>query len=449
MVARPGRRRIVDVRSRSGAKARSQRYIRMPAELNMRGNEARLRREVGLFRERFQALSAMLQDLQSPRAPQSVLRSAEAVIANTMGADSVWIVDGRTPSPRPLLRGSEAIPGAALKEVRHCMRTARHLSVAIGETIILLVPLQAGSAQWGVLAVRIPEPRTPDPEALRFLSLAASLIGGSAALWESRAPKGYEIDAVFQGWLSLSGLPSRCLLLTGETGTGKRTLAERLHERYVGGGFSTLSLDGSEEDDDVVDAQVRRPGTRSVYVHDVVRASPAARTALYRTMQTENNIVFFLGTSESVAPVFPDLLLSRASLVTIRMPALRERAGEVPGLVQMGLGERGVKVKLSSSAKTLLAAHAWPGNYGELARFIAHAEQALRLDGGATLTGGLTRHLLGEHPWLSLEQIVDGLEAHVLSEALRRCDGNRAAAGRVIGMTPRQVSYKCKKYGLE
>jgi hypothetical protein len=407
-----------------------------------------LRREVGLFRERFQSLSAILQDLQGPRSPQSVLRSAHAVIANTLGADGVWVIDGRSPSPRPLLRNSDVLPSAALQEVRHCMRAGRILPIHNDDTTVYLVPLQVGAVSWGALAVRIPGCRAVDPEALRFLRLAASLLGGAAILWEAPAPKGYDISSIFQGWLSLSGLPSKVMFLAGEHGSGKRTLAERMHERYVGGGFASFAITGGD-DEVAVAALLQQPGLRTLYVHDILRASSSVRALLLHVVQTNPELVLLLGTSDPVAPLFPDPLLSRAALVTIRLPALRERTAEIPSLVQTGLSERGVKVKLSSAAKALLAAHAWPGNYGELSKFIAQAEQALRLSGGATLTGQLTRHLLHDQPWLSLDDIVDALESHVLTEAMRRFDGNRAAAGRAIGMTPRQVSYKCRKYGLE
>lgn len=408
----------------------------------------RLRREIGLFRERFQALTAILQDLLGARTPQAVLRSAQNVIAGTVGADGVWVLDGRGPVPRPLLRSNEPPPSAAMGEVRHALRSGRMITVGVDEGVVYLVPLQSGTVRWGVLAVRVPSARAFDAEALRFLSLAAGLLGGAATLWDDRKPRGYDIDAVVQGWLSLSVLPSRVMLLLGEHGTGKATFAERLHDRYVGGGFSAVSLTGGDDDEAKLTAVLKRPGLRSLYVHDVVAASPAARALLLKSLAADDT-VFFLGSSEPLWPIFPDELVSRAALVTVRLPALRERAAELPGLVQTGLAERGIKARISNAARKLLVAHAWPGNYGELAKFIAQAEQALRLEGSTTLTGNLTRHVLQEADWIALPKLVDAIEAHVLGEALRRFDGNRAAVARAVQMTPRQVGYKCKLYGLE
>ncbi len=412
-------------------------------------DDARLRREVGLFRQRFQALTTLLQDLQGPRAPQTVLRSVQNLVAATIGADAVWLLDGRAAAPRPLMRSGEVFPSATQQEVKNCMRSGRTISLKVDESLVYLLPLQAGAMRWGVMVVRLPDRQAVDAETMRFLSLSASLIGGAGSLWESRTEKNSDGDQVYQGWLSLASLPSNVYAITGEEGTGKRTFAERMHERYVGGAFATVELDGSDDDEERMTTALKRPGLRSIYAFDAITASTASRAILLNAMETRKELYVFLGTSSPLWPIYPDNLLSRAGMVTIRLPALRERADEVPSMVQAGLSERGQKIRLSSTARQLLASHAWPGNYRELRRFIGHAEQALRLESGSSLPVHLVRHLLENEPWMALPDLVDQLESHVLAEAIRRHDGNRAAAARALGMTPRQVGYKCQKYGLE
>lgn len=418
------------------------------AAVAKQSSEVRLRREVGLFRERVQALGTIVQELQGSRSPEAILRSAQNIIASTVGAEAVWVLDGRGPAPRLLVRAREQPPKTVQLEVRRVMHGGRLITLGVDGAQAFLIPLQAGAVRWGALAVLIPQQRSVDAEAIRFLNLAAGVLGGAGSLWEARAPKGFDANAVYQAWLSLSSLPVRSLAIMGENGTGKRTLAERLHDRYVGGIMATVQAAGTEDDEANVQTALRRPGLRTLYLHDAVRCAATARALLAKALDNEPALVVLLGTSEAVWPVFPDALLSRAALVTIRLPALRERAAEIPALVQAGLAERGVKVKISSAARQTLQKHAWPGNYGELGTFIKHAEQALRLEGGLALNGQLTRRLLTTERWLSLERIVDTLEAHVIGEALRRFDGNRTAAARALEMTPRQVGYKCQKYGL-
>ncbi len=419
-----------------------------PIELKMK--DGRLRREVGQFRERFQALSTALQDLHSGRAPQTVLRSVRAVIANTLAADAVWILDGRGAMPVPLLRGGEPFPPLALGEVRHCLRAGRVLTLQENErTTLYLAPVSAGTSRWGALVVRIPEGRELDPEGLRFLSLIASLLGGAAGLWENRLHAGEKSGDVPEAWLRLGSLPARILFLFGESGTGKRTLAERMHDRYGSGSFASVPITGGAEDAAALQAALRRPGLGGLYVHDAALLGPDAAAQLLNTAEREGAPVIYLGSSAAMLPRYPSPIVSRGMVFTIRMPALRERAPEIASLVLKGLAERGVKARLSTAARRLLLRHVWPDNYDELERFVAHAEQALRLEAGETLSGAMVRQFLGDARWLDLPAILDGVEADVMAEALRRLDGNRAAVARVLGMTARQVGYKCEKHGLE
>jgi hypothetical protein len=412
--------------------------------------ELRLRREVGRFRERSQALSTILQDLQGSRAPQAILRSLRSTISSALGAEALWLIDGTAPSVRLLMRGAEPLPAAVSAEVPHCLREGRIISIGSEENgIVHLAPLSSGPVRWGVLAIRLPVGETLDAEALRFLSLSGSLIGGATTLWEQRLRKENEQGDAPAAWLTLSALPARVMLLCGETGTGKRTLAERMHDRYGGGVFAAVALTGGDDDQEVLTQALQRPHLRSLYICDALRLSAPARDTLRQALQRRAELVLFLGTLERNWSFFQDELFSSAAAFTIRLPALRERGAEIARLVQNGLRDRGVEVKLTGQARELLSRYFWPENYDELERFILHVEQALRLEGAGRLSGNLTRRLLGEPAWLDLPGMLDRQEAHILAEALRRLDGNRAAVARALCMTPRQTGYKCRKYGLE
>ena len=44
---------------------------------------------------------------------------------------------------------------------------------------------------------------------------------------------------------------------------------------------------------------------------------------------------------------------------------------------------------------------------------------------------------------------IEKLEANSIAEALKKCNGVKQKAARLLGITPRQIDYKMKKYGIE
>src|SRR5262249_26797056 len=89
-------------------------------------------------------------------------------------------------------------------------------------------------------------------------------------------------------------------------------------------------------------------------------------------------------------------LFYRVSLLPLHLPALRERAGDLPVLARRILGSLGSDAgreapMLTADAERALAAHAWPGNLRELRNVLERA--LLACDGGAIER----RHLGLEH----------------------------------------------------
>jgi DNA-binding NtrC family response regulator len=68
---------------------------------------------------------------------------------------------------------------------------------------------------------------------------------------------------------------------------------------------------------------------------------------------------------------FREDLYYRVNGVTIRLPPLRARTGDIPLLAEHFLKQAGSKKRLSARAVASLAAHAWPGNVREL-RMVIH-----------------------------------------------------------------------------
>jgi two-component system, NtrC family, response regulator AtoC len=152
-------------------------------------------------------------------------------------------------------------------------------------------------------------------------------------------------------------------------------------------------------------------------------------------------------------------LYYRLRVVPIQLPPLRERVSDVPELAKhftdsfsRDLGKR--VNRISPDALDLLRRYAWPGNVRELRNVI---ERSVLLADGDTLTAdGLPPEVRA--PRRESDTTFDmgpngldieALERTLLREALRRAEGNRTTAGRLLGLSRHQIRNRLKKYGEE
>ena len=111
--------------------------------------------------------------------------------------------------------------------------------------------------------------------------------------------------------------------------------------------------------------------------------------------------------------------------------------------------------RISSPAANMLQAYSWPGNVRELENCIERAVLTCKDDciHGYNLPPALQSPEFNEDPYhpdehLTLEEQLAAVERKILENALRRHDGNRAAAGRELGVSPRMMNYRLNKAGL-
>ena len=108
-----------------------------------------------------------------------------------------------------------------------------------------------------------------------------------------------------------------------------------------------------------------------------------------------------------------------------------------------------------SPAANLLQSYSWPGNVRELENCIERAVLTAQDDCIHTynLPPALRDAAPAEDPAapgapLTLAAQLAAHERQILSSALRRHNGNRSAAGRELGVTPRMMTYRLAKAGL-
>lgn len=315
----------------------------------------------------------------------------------------------------------------------------------------------------------------------------AFFFGASMAAVEAQLQKILAADRRIQG------APPPPILLEGETGTGKTTLARWIHQHgpradgpFIDVNCSALpeTLAESElfghERGAFTDAKEARIGLLeaaeggSVFLDELPSLSPAIQAKLLKAV--EERSIRRLGSSRSVAidarliaatnadlqsliaaGKFREDLFHRLDLFRVRIPPLRERGEDIVPLAEAiaarvaknyGLAPR----PIPAVGQARLHAHRWPGNVRELAheieRSLVFDDDQLTFSTLAASTAGATGS--GE-AWLNrgfrfpdtgfdLENAIDTL----IQRALTQAEGNVSAAARLLGVSRDYVRYRLK-----
>ncbi len=152
------------------------------------------------------------------------------------------------------------------------------------------------------------------------------------------------------------------------------------------------------------------------------------------------------------------------NVVPIRVPPLRERASDIPLLVehfsQKICRREAFRPKaVSPSAMDRLMSYHWPGNVRQLEHVIEpRGCQLWRKSGDRPYLGDI--QLPDDRPavqaasheidvpmtGVNFEQVIGQVERLLIQEALRKCDGNKAKAARVLGLKRTTMLYKSKAH---
>jgi two-component system response regulator AtoC len=293
------------------------------------------------------------------------------------------------------------------------------------------------------------------------------------------------------------------ILILGATGTGKELLARLIHSEsdrvagpfvavncgaipegllesqffgYVKGAFS--GADGDREGlfeaahggTLFLDEIGELPEPLQVKLLRVLQEGEVRRVGATQTRRVDARIV--AATNRSLEKDveegrFRGDLYYRVAVVTLNLPALRDRPQDVPHLIQHLLAihqERlGVSVReIDRPAMEALLSYSWPGNVRELENVI---ERALVLAEGPQISlADLPDHLrevgrdplipagsapLGEDEDLSVKRRSASLERQLIRKALARTGGHRGKAAEMLELSDRALRYKIQEYALE
>jgi two-component system, NtrC family, response regulator AtoC len=165
--------------------------------------------------------------------------------------------------------------------------------------------------------------------------------------------------------------------------------------------------------------------------------------------------------AEVAAGNFRSDLNYRLRVVPIKIPPLRDRRSDIEPLAKHFIDtfnrEFGKRVRrIAPAALNVLVMYLWPGNVRELRNVL---ERAVLLTDGDTLDlASLPTEMRapGTPTPSSLPFVfpstgidMDALERALLDEALRRAEGSRSGAGKLLGMSRHQIRNRLKKFGVE
>jgi DNA-binding NtrC family response regulator len=151
---------------------------------------------------------------------------------------------------------------------------------------------------------------------------------------------------------------------------------------------------------------------------------------------------------------FREDLFYRLNVVNLDMPALRDRASDVPLLAAFFLckyaGESGKTIEgFSDDALARLSGYAWPGNVRELENVI---ERAVVMCNGPRITPAELPPTIaakegarGEGPAIP-GSTMDEIERYAITKTLEATGGSTSKAAEILGISVRTVQYRLQQY---
>ncbi|USX28470.1 sigma-54 dependent transcriptional regulator [Oxalobacteraceae bacterium OTU3CINTB1] len=308
-----------------------------------------------------------------------------------------------------------------------------------------------------------------------------------------------EMRAIFKR-IGLVADSDNSVLVLGETGTGKELVAQALHQNSARAAGPFVAVNCAAIPAELLESELfghvkgafsgatgDRPGRfreadgGTLFLDEIGDMALPTQAKILRVLQERE--VTPLGARHServdlrvVAATHRDLeaevaagtfradLWYRLQVITITLPPLRERAGDVTLLAAHFLRGRaaGHAKRLSEAALGALEAHDWPGNVRELRntiqRAIALSEGDLieveHLGLGAGRPDGKPADTIAttatDIDWDgTLESALAQVELAMLRRALDAAAGNRSEAARRLGLSRQQLYRKLAQYRME
>jgi two-component system NtrC family response regulator len=324
-------------------------------------------------------------------------------------------------------------------------------------------------------------------------SIEQMLIGNSAIMHNVQ-------DTIRQ----VAHYPDTTVLLQGESGTGKEVVARAIHLLSRRASYQFVPINCAAIPDTLLetelfgveagaftdakasrDGYVLRADGGTLFLDEIGAMPFALQAKLLRFLETRS-FRRIGGTKElhvdlrvvsatnldlktAVAQkIFRDDLFYRLQVITIHLPALRERREDIPLLVEHYLqknstvhSENGQPLKISADTLTLLERYDWPGNVRELFSVLQHSSVLCdgveicpqNLPENVRLAGTSASERLQElrqqmhlpAQGIDLPAFLSSIESTFIREALELSGGNQVQAAALLGMSRDKLRYRLSR----
>ncbi len=335
----------------------------------------------------------------------------------------------------------------------------------------------------------IVEKQLKRPTAGTLIAGSFDFVGRSRAMWPvlERIPQVARSDAT--------------VLITGESGTGKELLARAIHAASPRSGQLFVPVNCGALPEGLFESELfghvrgsftgavsdkqgmmREAHGGTLFLDEVGELTLGLQVKLLRALQEKKiravggnreldvDVRVITATNKDLKKLiedgrFREDLYFRINVIHLHVPALRDRAEDIPELVRHFVEKSCVRLgvehkQIHRDAMAVLENYQWPGNVRELENVI---ERSVATESSQLITvSSLPPSVLGTERdgvvlpgiavlpenGLDIEAHLDVIRRDLMRQALKRCGGVQKEAARLLRMTYRAFRYHAEKYNL-
>ena len=320
---------------------------------------------------------------------------------------------------------------------------------------------------------------------------AAELAGGGEIIGSSEA-----MTQIF-GLLDKVARTDSTVYVFGESGTGKELVAQAIHDRSARRDGPFIKVNCSALAESLLESELfghekgaftgahRRKLGRfeladggTIFLDEIGDISPTIQLKLLRVLQERQiervggeetvhvDVRVITATNKDIkaevaAGRFREDLFYRLHIIPLKLPPLRDRAGDLEPLVAHFIEKLAARTRsqvrgVAPDAMQAMRIYGWPGNVRELENVIEHAlvfaegDQIQLQDLPAVISGVKLQDTLQiPHGERALPEILEDLERQLILRAYRNAEGVKTETARLLGIKPSALYYKLDKYSID